>query len=50
MRFSNCQKIEHLIASLDQADDMELVKQMKQLVPEFKSQNSKYMCIDEENQ
>ncbi|MBP5412872.1 MAG: polysaccharide biosynthesis protein [Bacteroidales bacterium] len=45
-----CQKIEHLIASLDQADDMELVKQMKQLVPEFKSQNSKYMCIDEENQ
>ncbi|MBO4581272.1 MAG: polysaccharide biosynthesis protein [Bacteroidales bacterium] len=45
-----CQKTDLLIASLDHADDMELVKQMKQLVPEFKSQNSKYMCIDEENQ
>lgn len=45
-----CQKTDLLIASLDHADDMELVKQMKQLVPEFKSRNSKYMCIDEENQ
>lgn len=43
-------KIEHLIGSWENGDEMDIVKQMKQLVPEFKSQHSKFMCLDNDNQ
>ena len=29
------------------ADDMEIVRQMKHIVPEFKSQHSKYEALDQ---
>lgn len=40
------EEIQHLIDSLDYADDMELVAQMKKIVPEFKSQHSIYESLD----
>ena len=35
-----------LIDSLPNDDDMQLVEQMKKIVPEFKSQHSKYEILD----
>ncbi len=42
-------QISNLINSLPTADDMELVAQMKKIVPEFKSQHSKYEVLDTED-
>lgn len=38
--------ITSLISTLDNTDDMGIVSQMKAIVPEFKSQNSKYSVLD----
>lgn len=35
-----------LIETVDNKSDMEIVAEMKMIVPEFKSQNSKYECLD----
>lgn len=35
-----------LIETVDNKSDMEVVAEMKRIVPEFKSQNSKYECLD----
>ncbi len=35
-----------LIETVDNKSDMEIVAEMKRIVPEFKSQNSKYECLD----
>lgn len=43
-------QISNLINSLPAADDMELVAQMKKIVPEFKSQHSKYEVLDTEEE
>ena len=40
-------KIEDLISLINCNNNMEIVKQMKNLVPEFKSQNSIYKTLDE---
>lgn len=40
------QDIEDLIATAQQYDDMATVKKMKQIVPEFKSNNSIYEVLD----
>lgn len=39
-------RIDHLINIAPDADDMTIVKHMKELVPEFKSQHSKYAALD----
>jgi hypothetical protein len=40
-------QIEHLVEqALSGADDMQLVKGMKEIVPEFKSQHSVYEALD----
>ncbi|MCB0400945.1 MAG: polysaccharide biosynthesis protein [Flavobacteriales bacterium] len=39
-------KIEHLIALFNTQDNMAIVKEMKDLVPEFKSKNSPYEKLD----
>lgn len=39
-------EISELLNSLEKVEDFVLVKRMKQLVPEFKSQNSKYSILD----
>lgn len=41
-----CSDVEKLIQSSYEEDDMNLVKIMKEMVPEFKSQNSKYKELD----
>ena len=40
-------QIDDLIALIDSNNNMNLVKQMKNIVPEFKSQNSVYTTLDE---
>lgn len=40
------EEIQRLIDSLEYADDMQLVAQMKKIVPEFKSQHSIYESLD----
>lgn len=42
-----CSQIDKLIEVAKQYDDMETVRQMKAIVPEFKSNNSKYEVLDE---
>ncbi|MDE7166496.1 MAG: polysaccharide biosynthesis protein [Bacteroidaceae bacterium] len=44
-----CSQIDKLIEVAQQYDDMETVRQMKAIVPEFKSNNSKYEVLDEAN-
>lgn len=39
-------RISALVADVHSADDMLTVRQMKELVPEFKSQHSKYQALD----
>ena len=39
-------EIESLISISFQSDNMSIVKQMKEIVPEYKSQHSKYECLD----
>ena len=41
-----CKEIEALVASSVKEDDMHIVKRMKHIVPEFKSQHSKYEALD----
>ena len=41
-----CKKVEELIAISRQFDDMETVRKMKKIVPEYKSNNSKYDVLD----
>ena len=41
-------QIDELIVLTDSNDNMKLVKEMKNIVPEFKSQNSIYTTLDEE--
>ena len=41
-----CRDIDELIAIAKQYDDMAIVKKMKEIVPEFKSNNSKYEVLD----
>jgi len=41
-----CQQIDALIAQSLRYDDMETVRLMKQIVPEYKSQHSKYEALD----
>ena len=41
-----CQEIEQLLELSLQYDDMETVRQMKRIVPEYKSQHSKYEVLD----
>lgn len=41
-----CREIEKLQAVASRYDDMETVRQMKHIVPEYKSQNSKYEVLD----
>lgn len=38
--------IDHLIDIAAEADDMTIVRHMKEIVPEFKSQHSKYEILD----
>lgn len=40
-------QIDDLINSIEKDDDMALVRKMKALVPEYKSQNSKYISLDD---
>ena len=40
------QDIDELISLSDSADDMTIVKKMKDIVPEYKSENSKYKQLD----
>lgn len=40
------QSISHLVALAHNSDDMTIVRHMKMLVPEFKSQHSKYEALD----
>lgn len=42
-------EIDELIELAKQYDDMETVRKMKEIVPEFKSNNSKYEELDKEN-
>ena len=42
-----CRDIDELIAIAKQYDDMAIVKKMKDIVPEFKSNNSKYEVLDQ---
>ena len=44
-----CHEIDDLIHISQQYDDMEIVKKMKEIVPEFKSNNSKYEVLDKEH-
>ena len=41
-----CRDIDELIALAHKYDDMDIVRKMKQIVPEFKSNNSKYEVLD----
>jgi len=41
-------QIDELISLINNSDNMKLVKQMKNMVPEFKSQNSIFKTLDEE--
>ena len=41
-----CQEIDDLIAISKQYNDMETVRKMKQMVPEYKSNNSVYEELD----
>lgn len=41
-----CEEIEELISIARKADDMTIVAKMKAIVPEFKSQHSKYEVLD----
>jgi hypothetical protein len=40
------EEINALIQMIYQEDDFAIVKQMKKIIPEFKSQNSVYMTLD----
>ena len=42
-----CDALERLFDVSSQYDNMEIVKQMKHMVPEYKSRNSKYEILDE---
>ena len=46
---SVCKDIDELIEIAKQYDDMETVKKMKEIVPEYKSNNSVYEKLDEQN-
>jgi FlaA1/EpsC-like NDP-sugar epimerase len=41
-----CEKIQNLINLFDNQNNMEIVKQMKDLVPEFQSKNSVFQSLD----
>jgi len=41
------QEIETLLSRLDDMEEMEIVRSMKKIVPEYLSQNSKYTMLDE---
>lgn len=41
-----CKDVEELIAISRRFDDMETVRKMKEMVPEYKSENSKYSVLD----
>ncbi len=50
VEYSEVEKqVTQLIASLDYASDMELVEQMKVIVPEFKSQHSRFEVLDHDS-
>jgi FlaA1/EpsC-like NDP-sugar epimerase len=40
------QEIEHLLQRLEEIDETEIVRSMKKIVPEYVSENSKYMELD----
>jgi FlaA1/EpsC-like NDP-sugar epimerase len=44
---SKIEEIYNLIALFDGQDNIEIVRQMKRIVPEFKSNNSHYAKLDE---
>mgnify|MGYP001476802169 CR=1 FL=1 len=41
------EKIQNLISLFDKQNNMEIVKQMKELVPEFQSKNSVFQSLDQ---
>ena len=41
-----CEELKKLYDAVAQNDDMAIVRQMKQMVPEYKSNNSKYEVLD----
>ena len=41
-----CKQIDALVSNSFKEDDMQIVKRMKEIVPEFKSQHSKYTALD----
>ena len=41
-----CEQVDDLVASSSNEEDMQIVKRMKEMVPEFKSQHSKYEVLD----
>ena len=41
-----CRQVDELVASSVEEDDMEIVKRMKEMVPEFKSKHSVYEVLD----
>lgn len=41
-----CKQIDDLVSNSFKEDDMQIVKRMKEIVPEFKSQHSKYTALD----
>ncbi|MDE6007598.1 MAG: polysaccharide biosynthesis protein [Muribaculaceae bacterium] len=41
-------EIDALVAEVSESDDMQIVAAMKRIVPEFKSQHSKYQVLDKE--
>lgn len=45
---SICEQFDKLMSLARTADDMEVVRMMKMIVPEFKSNNSRYEVLDRE--
>ena len=41
-----CEQVDTLVTSSSNEEDMQIVKRMKEMVPEFKSQHSKYEILD----
>ena len=41
-----CEQVDAMVTSSSKEEDMQIVKHMKEMVPEFKSQHSKYEALD----
>ena len=41
-----CEQVDAMVTSSAKEEDMQIVKHMKEMVPEFKSQHSKYEALD----